>query len=429
MLQARSYLFSSSWDLSIAIWALGAPGAEARTRRVSRVAGFTCALRSLSWRAASSRRADPGLKPADQLARLRARATSSSATSAALRPAARAARRSLLLTRAGHLCRHSLVLGADDGTVTEWDVTAAQRTRCYAPHAAAVTALALTAEGGGGGGGGGDAAVVTASHDGTLSVWAWQPEVEQTAVVRRLASSTELSSTVAMGTRGGGGALALEERAPPASSPSAPYPAPAEADDGPFSGSPYTAVGGGGQAYSAPPPPLATAAAAAAAPAPGMRTVYQGGWEGTYDGGEGADGFPGALPQQSQGAREGADDDDEDAAPPPHFYGTTGVGAGPTCGGATGGDGGTGGGASAPACGGAAETAFGGAVEPPTAGAGDDAPDSPRHDDIPDDWWRHTQPAATARPKSLLEQLVAGPTTEDDQARQYDRTVARPDGQ
>ena len=97
------------------------------------------------------------------------------------------------------------MLGADDGTLTEWDVGAAHRTRCYAPHAAALTGLALTAGGGGGGGGGATAAAVTVNpnphphgdpnpnpnpnpnqggHDGTLSVWAWQPEVSSTGEVR-----------------------------------------------------------------------------------------------------------------------------------------------------------------------------------------------------------------------------------------------------
>jgi len=136
--ESRALLFSSSQDCSVAIWALGAPGAEARTRRASRVAGFSCVVRSLCWRPSSAE----GV--------------------------------------AGRL-----VLGADDGTLTEWDVGAAHRTRCYAPHAAALTGLALTA--GGGGGGGATAAAVTGGHDGTLSVWAWQPEVGSTGEVRRLA--------------------------------------------------------------------------------------------------------------------------------------------------------------------------------------------------------------------------------------------------
>ena len=98
------------------------------TRRISRVGGFACVVRTLRWLPAVSR----------------------------------------------------LVLGADDGSVTEWDVATAQRTRGYAPHSAAVTALALTTRRSGVEG----AAAVSAGHDGTMAVWAWQPELRATDVVR-----------------------------------------------------------------------------------------------------------------------------------------------------------------------------------------------------------------------------------------------------
>ena len=440
--ESRALLFSASHDLSVAIWALGAPGAEARTRRASRVAGFSCVVRSLCWR--------PSLAEG---------------------------------------VTGRLVLGADDGTLTEWDVSAAHRTRCYAPHSAAVTCLALTS--GGGGGGGATAAAVTGGHDGTLSVWAWQPEVGSTGEVRRLARpdqrhleihgslemlgapmpvpSSHAQSTAGLApspTSGSGAAVAATAAYAAATAAYAAATAEAAAEaaeaaarerSGPFSGSPYTASGGGGQAYTAPPPPLATPAAPA--PAPGMTTVYQ---HGAYGEGGGADyeeqhappassGVPdtyggaaaaavaaaaaaaaaytygsyptydtyGSLeppqppqpPQPLQPPQQApqppqppspphphplaADyspllDGEDSNGPPqpsyaePYLYGGTATVAAPFVNDDSMGSG-------------------------PAADARGDGAVSPSVD-VPDDWWRHTgtQPQGPAQPKSLLEQFVAG---------------------
>jgi len=44
--------------------------------------------------------------------------------------------------------------------------------------------------------------------------------------------------------------------------------------------------------------------------------------------------------------------------------------------------------------------------------------------DVPDDWWRHTQPQGPAQPKSLLEQFVAG-VPPDDAGPEYGRVGTR----
>ena len=433
--ESRALLFSASHDLSVAIWALGAPGAEARTRRASRVAGFSCVVRSLCWRPSSAE---------------------------------------------GVTGR--LVLGADDGTLTEWDVSAAHRTRCYAPHAAAVTCLALTA---GGGGGGATAAAVTGGHDGTLSVWAWQPEVGSTGEMRRLSRPdqrhlelhgslemlgapmpvpTHAQSTAGLAPSppsGGGAAVAATAAYAAATAAYAEATAQAAAEaaeaaarerSGPFSGSPYTASGGSGQAYTAPPPPLATPAAPA--PAPGMTTVYGG--DGAYGGGGGAYGggadyeeehappascgvpdtyssYPtyetyGSLeppqpprpPQHPQHPPQppshphphplAADyspllDGEYLSGPPPPSY-------------------------AEPYLHGDSATVAAPLVNDDSMGSGADARGDGAVDvpdpsvDVPDDWWRHTQPQGPAQPMSLLEQFVAG-VPPDDAGPEYGRVGTR----
>ena len=221
----------------------------------------------------------------------------------------------------------------------------------------------------------------------------------------------------------------------------------AQERSGPFSGSPYTAGGGGGQAYSAPPPPLAPAAAPA--PAPGMTTVY---------GGDGAYGGGGAY-----GDTYGGADYEEEHAPPPSCscaaadtygseygayptYDTHGAlepprppqqpqppsqprpqphplaadysplldgehadepprpsDAAPYLHGATHGGDAT---VSAPPV---DEHSVGGGTAADARGDGAVSPSA----DVPDDWWRHTQPQRPAQPNSLLAQFVSGAPLDD----------------
>ena len=88
--------------------------------------------------------------------------------------------------------RSRLVLGSDDGSVVEWDLAESQRTRSLAPHASPVAGLCLPIDARAG-----QRVLLTGSHDGCISVWAWQPEISLEPLAATLHSADESAGSPA----------------------------------------------------------------------------------------------------------------------------------------------------------------------------------------------------------------------------------------